>query len=64
MQVILLERVEKLGQMGQVVSVKAGYARNFLLPKKKESSSIWVKLTDNLKKRSQKFKQIKIIRKK
>ena len=35
MQVILLERVEKLGQMGQVVNVKAGYARNFLLPKKK-----------------------------
>ena len=35
MQVILLERVEKLGQMGQVVTVKAGYARNFLLPKKK-----------------------------
>lgn len=35
MQVILLERVEKLGQMGQVVNVRAGYARNFLLPKKK-----------------------------
>ena len=35
MQVILLERVEKLGQMGQTVEVKAGYARNFLLPKKK-----------------------------
>lgn len=35
MDVILLERVEKLGQMGQVVKVKAGYARNFLLPKKK-----------------------------
>jgi len=35
MQVILLERVEKLGKMGQVVNVKAGYARNFLLPKKK-----------------------------
>jgi large subunit ribosomal protein L9 len=35
MQVILLERVEKLGQMGQVVTVKSGYARNFLLPKKK-----------------------------
>lgn len=32
MQVILLERVAKLGQMGEVVSVKAGYARNFLLP--------------------------------
>lgn len=35
MDVILLERVEKLGQMGQVVKVKAGFARNFLLPKKK-----------------------------
>ena len=35
MQVILLERVEKLGQMGDVVNVKDGFARNFLLPKKK-----------------------------
>ncbi|MBT3361615.1 MAG: 50S ribosomal protein L9 [Rhodospirillales bacterium] len=35
MEVILLERVEKLGQMGDVVSVKPGYARNFLLPQKK-----------------------------
>lgn len=34
-QVILLERVEKLGNMGDVVSVKPGYARNFLLPQKK-----------------------------
>ena len=35
MQVILLERVAKLGQMGEVVSVKEGYARNFLLPQGK-----------------------------
>ncbi len=35
MQVILLERVAKLGQMGDVVSVKDGYARNFLLPQGK-----------------------------
>ena len=35
MQVILLERVAKLGQMGEVVKVKAGYARNFLLPQGK-----------------------------
>jgi large subunit ribosomal protein L9 len=35
MQVILLERVAKLGQMGDVVKVKPGYARNFLLPRKK-----------------------------
>ena len=35
MEVILLERIEKLGQMGDVVNVKTGYARNFLLPKKK-----------------------------
>ncbi|MBT3400880.1 MAG: 50S ribosomal protein L9, partial [Rhodospirillaceae bacterium] len=33
--VILLERIEKLGQMGDVVTVKSGYARNFLLPQKK-----------------------------
>jgi large subunit ribosomal protein L9 len=35
MDVILLERVEKLGQMGDVVKVKPGYARNYLLPQKK-----------------------------
>ncbi len=35
MQVILLERVEKLGQMGDEVRVKDGFARNYLLPKKK-----------------------------
>lgn len=35
MDIILLERVEKLGQMGEVVSVKPGFARNFLLPQKK-----------------------------
>ncbi|MDV7340638.1 50S ribosomal protein L9 [Terasakiella sp. A23] len=35
MQVILLERVEKLGQMGDLVNVKPGYARNYLLPQKK-----------------------------
>jgi len=35
MQVILLERVAKLGQMGEVVNVKDGYARNYLLPQGK-----------------------------
>ncbi|MEM6738968.1 MAG: 50S ribosomal protein L9 [Pseudomonadota bacterium] len=35
MDVILLERVAKLGQMGEVVSVKEGYARNYLLPQGK-----------------------------
>jgi len=44
MQVILLERIEKLGQMGDVVSVKPGYARNFLLPQKKALRAT----TDNL----------------
>ncbi|HEY1261797.1 MAG TPA: 50S ribosomal protein L9 [Stellaceae bacterium] len=34
-ELILLERVEKLGQMGQLVNVKPGYARNYLLPQKK-----------------------------
>ena len=35
MEIILLERIEKLGGMGDVVGVKDGYARNFLLPRKK-----------------------------
>jgi large subunit ribosomal protein L9 len=35
MQIILLERIEKLGSIGDVVTVKDGYARNFLLPQKK-----------------------------
>ena len=35
MEVILLERVEKLGQIGDVVTVKNGFARNFLLPRNK-----------------------------
>lgn len=34
-QVVLLERVSKLGNMGDIVNVKPGYARNFLLPSKK-----------------------------
>ena len=32
MQIILLERVEKLGKLGDVVTIKPGYARNYLLP--------------------------------
>ena len=35
MEVILLERIEKLGQMGDVVTVRPGFARNYLLPQKK-----------------------------
>lgn len=45
MQVILLERVEKLGQMGDEVKVKDGFARNYLLPKKKA-----LRATDNNRK--------------
>jgi large subunit ribosomal protein L9 len=44
MEVILLERVNKLGQMGEVVTVKDGFARNFLLPQKKA-----LRATDNNK---------------
>ena len=35
MEVILLERISRLGQMGETVKVKDGYARNFLLPQGK-----------------------------
>ena len=37
MRIILLERVAKLGQIGDIVDVKPGYARNFLIPRKKAS---------------------------
>lgn len=35
MDIILLERIEKLGSIGDVVTVKDGYARNFLLPRRR-----------------------------
>jgi large subunit ribosomal protein L9 len=40
MQIILLERIEKLGQMGDLVNVKGGYARNYLLPQGKALRAI------------------------
>jgi large subunit ribosomal protein L9 len=64
MQVILLERMPNLGQMGELVTVKMGYARNFLFPKKKalratkENVSFFEKQkvileADNLKRKSE-----------
>ena len=49
MQVILLERIGRLGQMGDVVNVKDGFARNFLLPQKKA-----LRATDDNRKRFEK----------
>jgi large subunit ribosomal protein L9 len=46
MQVILLERVAKLGQMGEVVDVKPGYARNYLLPQGKALSASQSNIAD------------------
>ena len=40
MQIVLLERVEKLGSIGDVVTVKDGFARNFLLPQGKALRAI------------------------
>ncbi|MSP50449.1 MAG: 50S ribosomal protein L9 [Alphaproteobacteria bacterium] len=64
MDVILLERIESLGQMGEVVKVKPGFARNYLLPKRKalratkENLSVFEKRrsqleADNLKRREE-----------
>ena len=53
MQVILLERVSKLGQMGDVVDVKPGYARNFLLPQGKAKTASEMNITAFEKQKSQ-----------
>jgi large subunit ribosomal protein L9 len=53
MQVILLERIGRLGQMGDVVNVKNGYARNFLLPQKKALRATKENLSRFEKERSQ-----------
>ena len=39
MEVILIENIEKLGKVGDIVKVKDGYARNYLIPKKKVLSA-------------------------
>lgn len=53
MELILLQRVEKLGQMGEVVRVKPGYARNFLLPQKKALRATKVNLAHFEQQRAQ-----------
>ena len=53
MQIILLERVPKLGQMGDVVTVKPGYARNFLIPGGKALRATKVAIADFEKRRTQ-----------
>ena len=53
MQIILLERVPKLGQMGEVVSVRPGYARNFLIPGGKALRATKAALADFEKRRAQ-----------
>ena len=53
MEIILLERIEKLGAIGDVVTVKDGYARNFLLPNKKVFEANRAKIeADNAARRS------------
>lgn len=53
MDIILLERVENLGQMGEVVKVRPGYARNYLLPQKKALRATKENLTYFEKQRTQ-----------
>ena len=53
MQIILLERVPKLGQMGEVVNVKPGYARNFLIPHGKALRATTSSIQDFEKRRAQ-----------
>ncbi|MFN4087665.1 MAG: 50S ribosomal protein L9 [Alphaproteobacteria bacterium] len=53
MDIVLLERVPSLGQMGDVVKVKPGYARNFLLPQKKALRATKANLVQFEKQRAQ-----------
>jgi large subunit ribosomal protein L9 len=53
MQVVLLERIEKLGQMGDVVTVKDGYARNYLVPRGKALRATKTNLADFERRRVQ-----------
>lgn len=53
MQIILLERVPHLGDMGEVVGVKPGYARNYLIPTGKALRATKVAMTDFEKRRAQ-----------
>lgn len=53
MDIILLQRVEKLGQMGDVVSVKPGFARNFLLPTGRAVRATAAKLAEFKEKRKE-----------
>lgn len=53
MQIILLERVPKLGQMGDVVTVRPGYARNFLIPTGKALRATKAAIADFEKRRTQ-----------
>lgn len=53
MKVILLQTIDRLGKAGDIVTVKEGYARNFLIPKKaaKEATAGNMKILDSLKKK-------------
>src|SRR5262245_31523892 len=53
MQVVLLERIEKLGQMGDVVTVKDGFARNYLVPHRKALRATKANLAEFERKRVQ-----------
>lgn len=63
MQVILLQRVEKLGKLGEIVNVRPGYARNYLLPQKialratKENTARFEKEKESLEKLNLKHKE-------
>jgi len=46
MQVILMERIENLGAIGDIVSVKSGYARNFLVPQKKAKTATKINIAE------------------
>ncbi len=51
MKIILLDKIQKLGEIGDIVEVNSGYARNFLIPQKKAAFASKKNITEELKQR-------------
>jgi large subunit ribosomal protein L9 len=61
MKIILLDKIQRLGEIGDVVEVNSGYARNFLIPQKKKQPLQVKKMLQRLKLRKTNLLQLRLI---